>query len=180
MCRNLFGAEPLEVTATGLCTDPETYTMDNVVTVTLKFPGDRLASMTMAYGASDLDDFRIVGTLGNLFSQPAYGMNKGMNHIVTIGESKSEHSHPATDHFGGETRYFSECILNDLQPEADGEEGMLDVRVLAAVERALQTGQPQALEPYSRTKRPVSAQLRELPVPSEPRLVDSHKPSEGR
>lgn len=180
MCRALFGAEPLEVTATGLCTDPESYTMENLVTVTLKFPGERLASMTMAYGAADLDDFRIVGTLGDLFSQPAYGMNKGMKHIITIGESKSEHSHPATDHFGGETRYFSECILTNQQPEADGEEGMLDLRVIAAVERALKTGQPQKLEPYSRKKRPVMDQVRELPVPSQPKLVDSHKPSEGR
>ena len=32
-------------------------------------------------------------------------------------------------------------------PEPDGEEGWRDVRVVAAIERALLTGQPQRLEP---------------------------------
>jgi predicted dehydrogenase len=178
--RNLFGAEPVEVSATGVCTDPETFNMENLVSVTLTFPGNRIASMVMAYGASDLDDFRIVGTLGDLFSQPAFGMNKGMKHITTIGESKREDSYPATDHFGGELKYFSDCILENRQPEADGEEGLLDVRVIAAVERALGTGQLQTLPPYERSKRPVSAQLEKLPKPSEPTLIDVHKPSEGR
>jgi predicted dehydrogenase len=178
--RNLFGAEPIEVFAAGMCTNPEAYNMENLVTVTLKFPGNRMASMVMAYGAADLDDYRIVGTLGDLFSQPAFGMNNGMKHVITIGKSKEEESHPATDHFGGETKYFSDCILNGTWPEADGEEGLLDVRVLAAAQRSLKTGQPQKLEPYARSKRPTEQQLEKLSPPSKPKLVDAHKPQEGR
>lgn len=154
--------------------------MQNVVNVTLKFPGERLASMVMAYGAADLDDFRIVGTLGDLFSQPAFGMNAGMKHVVMVNKSKTEESFPRTDHFGGELKYFSDCILKDRQPEADGEEGMLDIRVIAAVERALETGLPQKLEPYSRTKRPTEAQVEKLKVTKEPELIDAHKPSKGQ
>jgi predicted dehydrogenase len=178
--RNLFGAEPIEVMATAVCSDPETYTMENVVNVTLKFPGERLASMVMAYGAADLDDFRIVGTLGDLYSQPAFGMNAGMKHIVTANKAKTEESFPRTDHFGGELKYFSDCILNDKQPEADGEEGLLDIRVIAAAERALATGQPQKLGPYARAKRPTNAQVEKLDPPKEPELVDVHKPSDGQ
>ena len=39
-----------------------------------------------------------------------------------------------------------------LHFEPDGEEGRLDVRVVAAIGRALQTGQPQALPPIKSPK----------------------------
>ena len=105
----------------------------------------------LSYSGSDLDDYRIVGTLGDLYSTPAYAMPGGFKHTITIGESKTENSFTPTDQFGGELKYFSDCIRpNDEPPEADGEEGMLDIRVIAAVQRALETGQPQKLEPYIR------------------------------
>ena len=177
--RNLFGAEPIEVSATGVRTDDK-FTMDDTVCVTLKFPANRVATMAMSYNAQDIDDFRVVGSLGELFSQPAFQVAKQMKHIVTIGEDKSEESFPKTDHFGGELQYFSNCVLNDHWPEADGEEGLLDVRVIAAVEQALESGMPQSLPPYTRKRRPVSQQVEKLPAAKEAKLIDSHKPSDGQ
>jgi predicted dehydrogenase len=178
--RNLFGEEPTEVFATGVCTDPKKFTMDDTVVVTLKFPHDRVATMAMSYNAQDLDDFRVVGNLGDLFSQPAFGVGSQMKHIVTIGKDKEEKTFHKTDHFGGELKYFSDCILHDRDPEADGEEGMLDVRILEAVERALETGLPQELLPYTRTRRPVPRQVETLDAVKEPELVGVHKPSDGQ
>jgi predicted dehydrogenase len=179
--RNLFGAEPLEVSAMGTRTDPERFRdFDDQVAVNLRFPGDRIATMLMSYSAADLDDFRIVGTLGDLFSSPAFGVGTAMKHEVTINKKKSTESFPKTDHFGGELKYFSDCILNNKHPEADGEEGLLDVRVIAAVERALQTGQPQKLEPYVRKLRPTGQQVEILGAVGEPQFSDVHKPAEGR
>ena len=57
---------------------------------------------------------------------------------------------------------------------------MLDIRVIAAVERALETGQPQTLEPYTRKRRPTEEQVQKLSAPKEPQLIDAHQPSEGR
>lgn len=179
--RNLFASEPLEVSAMGVRTDPERFRdFDDQVAVNLKFPGERLATMLMSYSGADLDDFRVVGTLGDLYSSPAFGMGVAMKHLTTIGKSKSEESFPKTDHFGGELKYFSDCILGDKHPEADGEEGMLDIRVIAAVERALQTGQPQTLEPYVRKRRPGQDQVMKLKATKEPKLIDVHEPQEGR
>ena len=45
-------------------------------------------------------------------------------------EKKEENSFKNTDHFGGELKYFSECILNNESPELNAEEGFADVRVL--------------------------------------------------
>ncbi|HEY4357147.1 MAG TPA: Gfo/Idh/MocA family oxidoreductase [Acidobacteriaceae bacterium] len=179
--RNLFGAEPLEVSAMGIKSDPERFRdFHDTVAVNLRFPGDRLASMVMSYNGADLDDFRIVGTLGDLFSQPAFQVGAAMEHITTIGTHKTEESFPKTDHFGGELKYFSDCILNNRRPKADGEEGLLDIRVIAAVERALETGEPQTLEPYVRRRRPTVDQVEKLSATKEPQLIDAHKPSEGR
>jgi predicted dehydrogenase len=178
--RNLFGEEPIEVSAMGVCTDRECFTMEDTVVVSLKFLSGRVATMAMSYNAQDLDDFRVVGNLGDLFSQPAFGMGTQMKHMVTIGEKKSEKSFKKTDHFGGELKYFSDCILENRAPEADGEEGMLDIRVLEAVEKALQSGTAQTLLPYTRKRRPVSRQVEDLDAVKVPELVSVHKPSDGQ
>ena len=181
MVRNLFGAEPIEVSAMGVRTDPERFRdFDDQVAVNLKFPGERLATMLLSYSGADLDDYRIVGTLGDLYSSPAFGIGAAMKHATTVGKSKSEESFPKVDQFGGELKYFSDCVLNGRQPEADGEEGMLDIRVIAAVERALQTGQVQKLEPYVRNRRPTQEQAEKLKATREPQLIDVHQPQEGR
>jgi predicted dehydrogenase len=184
--RNLFGAEPIEVFATGVCTDPERFhdkegkPFDDTVAVTLKFEGERVASFVLSYNGGDVDDFRIVGSKGDLYSNPAYQVGTAIAHELTVEKKKSSESFKKTDHFGGELKYFSDCILNDENPEPDGEEGMLDVRVLAAIEQSLLTGAVQKLEPYKRTRRPAVNQAEKLGAVSEPKLVGAHKPSEGQ
>ena len=179
--RNLFNAEPIEVRAMGVRTDPERFRdFDDQVAVNLKFPGERIATMLMSYSGADLDDYRIVGTLGDLYASPAFGMRAEMKHLVTVGKTARHESFAKADHFGGELKYFSDCILENKHPEADGEEGMLDIRVIAAVEKALATGLPQTLEPYVRKRRPTKEQAQKLKVTKEPPLIDAHKPQEGR
>ncbi len=71
--RNLFGAEPIEVFATGVCTDPERFVdvngqpFEDTVAVTLKFEAERVASFVLSYNGGDVDDLRIVGSKGDLF-----------------------------------------------------------------------------------------------------------------
>ena len=184
--RNLFGAEPIEVFASGVCTDPERFQdesgkpFEDTVAVTLKFEADRMAAFSVSYSGGDVDDYRIVGSKGDLFSEPAYQVAKAIEHVVTVDKKKSDESFKETDQFGGEMKYFSECVLEDKQPEPDGEEGMLDVRVLAAIERSLTTGTVQTLAPYHRSRRPDVAQAETLGSVKEPKLVSSHKPSDGQ
>ncbi len=184
--RNLFGAEPIEVFATGVCTDPERFvdangkTFEDTVAVTLKFEGSRVATFVLSYNGGDVDDYRIVGHRGSLFSDPAYQVGAAIEQQVVIGKKKSKETFGKTDHFGGELKYFSECILSGKNPEPDGEEGMLDVRVLEAIEQALKTGAVQTLAPYTRSKRPNTGQAETLGTVSEPKLVGASKPSDGQ
>ena len=184
--RNLFGAEPIEVFATGVCTNPESFTdssgkpFDDTVTVTLKFEAERVACFVVSYSGGDCDEFRVVGSKGDLFSKPAYQVGAAMKHVLTIDKKESNESFKETDHFGGELKYFSECVIEGKHPEPDGQEGMLDVRVLAAIEQALLTGTVQKLAPVYRSRRPDLKQVQKLAAVSEPKLVGAHKPGEGQ
>ncbi|MBM7115557.1 Gfo/Idh/MocA family protein [Archangium primigenium] len=178
--RNLFGAEPIEVRATGLRISERHMNFDDVVSVTLKFPGERLAQFVVSYSHSTSQRYELVGDKGSVEVSPAYmyGPDQGIAYRTVIGGNKDQRSHRPTEQFGGETEYFSQCVLENRDPEPDGEEGWLDVRVLAAVERALTTGEPQKLQAYERARRPVRAQVRTLEPVKPPELINTEEPSE--
>ncbi len=175
--RMVFGAEPEEVMAWGM--ETQGWAFHDTVSVMLRFPGDRMAQFTVAYGLNAINEWRVVGTDGDLLVNPGFTFPGPLKHQLRIGDSKTRSDFPAVDQFGGETQYFSECILDDLDPEPDGEEGLLDVRVICAIERALTTGKPQTLVPYHRAKAPATSQKRDLPAIAPPKLVNASEPSKG-
>lgn len=177
--RNLFGAEPVEVMAWGERHRDLPYDFDDTVSVALRFPEGRLAQFTVAYGLDQADSYRVTGTEGDLEVSPGFMFPGPLRHLLSRGGGKSERGFKACDQFGGETRYFSDCVLHDREPEPDGEEGLLDVRVIAAIERALATGQKQALPPATRRKHPHPDQAQTLRAISPPSLMHAAQPGEG-
>jgi len=173
--RNLFRAEPVEVMAWGART--QGFGFHDTVSVLLRFPEERIAQFTVAYGLNPVDEYRVVGTEGDLAVSPGFGFGAGLRHRLTVGESATETGFREVDQFGGETAYFSDCILQGLDPEPDGEEGRLDVRVVAAIGRALETGEKQALPPSHRAKRADPSQAQNLPPVKSPPLAHAAPPS---
>lgn len=176
--RYLFGAEPEKVvSAIGTRRpDNDLGDFDDTVAVTLRMPGDRLAQFTVSYVANSVDSFIIAGTKGSINMSPGYG--KPIEQFVTIGETQSHESFKATDQFGGEMRYFSDCILHDRQPEPDAEEGLADLRVIEGIVRAMETGQPQRLAPFERARRIDSeAQAQTLRAVRKPTPIDVSSPT---
>ncbi|SDV47610.1 Gfo/Idh/MocA family protein [Chitinasiproducens palmae] len=176
--RSLFGAEPIEVSAVGVKRATLPFDFHDTVAVTLRFPGDRLAQFTVSYGADAAEHYRIVGASGDIFAQPAFGFGPGVALSLKVTRDGKTESvdFPETDQFGGELQYFSACVIDGRDPEPSGEEGLADVRVLAAIERALQTGQAQKLEPFHRRTGPNPAEARRLPQIDIPPLVDAAAP----
>ncbi|MDR5784514.1 Gfo/Idh/MocA family oxidoreductase [Caballeronia sp. LZ065] len=180
--RYVFEAEPLEVVSAVGVRHPDAGLgdFDDTVSVTLRFPGDRLAQFVLSYTLNTLDSFFALGTKGNLAMQPCYMYGKPLQHTVTIGQDEKSESFRNTDHFGGELKYFSDCILNDTHPEPDFEEGYADVRVLEGIVKAMETGRPVTFEPFERTRRiDTKAQLETLRAVKSPELVDTSNPGAG-
>ncbi len=180
--RYIFGAEPTEVVSATGTRHPEAGfgDFDDTVAVTLRFPEGRLAQFVLSYYANALDSYAVVGTKGSVQVNPAYMYGRPLEQAITIGESKSQKSFKNTDHFGGELKYFSDCILNGTEPEPDGEEGYADVRVLEGIARALETGNAEKLEPFTRTRRIDTAQGETLAARKSPELVHTSNPGRGK
>ncbi|MGC1331269.1 Gfo/Idh/MocA family protein [Pseudomonas sp.] len=178
--RNLFGEEPLEVSAVGIHTPGRHFDSHDTVTVTLKFSQERLAQFIVSYSMPGSQRFQLIGSEGEIEASPCFGFGEGVAigyRLIKDGEPH-EHQHPVVDQFGGETQYFSECILSGKQPEPDGDEAWRDVRVLAAIEKALESGQPQRLEPLAPRAGIQPDQARQLPLAKVPPYVNTAEPND--
>jgi predicted dehydrogenase len=175
--RNLFGAEPTEVSAFGSRhANSGLGDLDDTVTVMLRFPEGRLAQFVVSYYGNAIDTYTVLGSKGSLQVQPGYTYGKSLEHSLTIGEKKDNITYKNTDHFGGEMKYFSDCILHEIDPEPDAEEGLADVRVLEAIRRSLKTGEMQTLPPFARSKRIDPDQVVRLGALKPPEPVHASSP----
>jgi glucose-fructose oxidoreductase len=168
--RNLFGAEPISVYAVGTRTAGRAFNFDDTVAVTLRFPNERVAQFTVSYASAPAESFTLVGTKATVHASPCFmfGPKIGISYTEKTAEGSKTHDFSPVEQFGNETQYFSDCILNDRHPEADGEEGMLDVRVLAAIERSLETGEVVTLDPVQRKRQVQPEQALKLKPAKEP------------
>ena len=178
--RNLFGAEPMEVVAFSANNgDSRFLQCEETTCAILRFPGrERLASFTCSFNAADAATYRVVGTRGELVMDPAYEYAEALKQRVTINGRTRQRTFPKRDQFAPELVSFSECILTGAAPEPSGLEGLADVRVIRALYRSADTGQPVTLEPFSKEDRPsLDQELRRPPV-KKPELVNTESPSE--
>jgi glucose-fructose oxidoreductase len=168
--RNLFGLEPIAVHAVGTKTPGRGFNFHDTVAVTLRFPGERLAQFTVSYATAPAEFFDLAGTKAGIHASPCFmfGPKIGITYVEKTSAGSKEHSFDPVEQFGNETQYFSDCILNDRHPEADGEEGLFDMRVLEAVERSLETGETVALEPVQRSRHVQPDQALKLKPAKEP------------
>lgn len=177
--RYLFGEEPIEVAAAIAARHPEAGLgdLDDTIAVTLRFPGNRLAQFTVTYYANQIDSLIIAGTKGSIQLRPAYVYGVGLEQEVAVGDTRSHEAFSPTDQFGGELRYFSECILNDRHPEPDVEEGLADLRIVEAVLATLKSGRATPLRPFERSRRiDPHSQRQTLPPAPAPEPVHASSP----
>jgi predicted dehydrogenase len=181
--RYIFEDEPVEVvSAVGTKHTQSKFPQDffDTVAVTLRFAQNKLAQFNLSYFGSPLNALVVVGTEGSLELDPAYTFGKALSQTITLGEKQENRSFKNTDHFGGELKYFPECILNDESPEPDGEEGFADVRVLEGIMSALQSGDAVQLSPFQRSRRiDTERQKMTLDAVSTPELVHASNPGKG-
>jgi predicted dehydrogenase len=171
--RHLFDAEPTLVWANAVEKDG----VDDTTSAVLRFPGDRLAQFCVSNSVAGVSSYRIGGSKGDLRVEPAYEYVDPLVHHLTIDEETKKKTFKKGDQFAPELRYFSECILNDREPEPSGEEGFCDVRVVEAILESARNGQPVLLSPYERTKRPTLEQADHARPVRKPKTVHAPSPS---
>lgn len=170
--RHCLGSEPQEVTAMKVHGngDPRFTEVEGSMAVTMRFPKDRLAQFIISFESDDTDTYRVIGTEGEITVEQGYDFHFNPRIWLTKGRDRREIEVPDTDHFAGQTAYFSDCILAGKRPVPDGEEGLADVRALLAIEAAAKSGQAQKVDTPQRDNHPDADCLRVLPR-TERRLV---------
>jgi predicted dehydrogenase len=171
--RQLFEAEPTEVFADAVFVDG----VDDTLSAILHFPGDRIAQFTVSNSVAGVSSYRIAGTEGDLRVEPGYEYVGELVHHLTIGDDTKTRKFKRGDQFAPELKYFSECVLNDREPEPSGEEGWCDVRVVEALLRSARSRQPVALPAYARRRRPSPLQSDHEPPVKKPKVVHAPEPS---
>jgi predicted dehydrogenase len=178
--RYLFQAEPVEVSALTArrAGDPRFGEIDEQVSASLRFPGERLATFTASFGAADVASYELVGTKGSLRLDPAYEYAAPITLETRLGGKTRKKVFKKTDQVAAELDYFADCVARDREPEPSGWEGLHDVRIIQAVMEAAATGKKVRLSLPDRRQRPTGKQgMQRSPVAAKPSLIDAESPS---
>ncbi len=177
--RYLFQDEPIAAFATTGNNGEERFSeVDEMITAILRFPGDRLATFTVSFGASKVSTYQVVGTKGDLRVDSAYATQGEIKHTLTIDAEKQEQSFGPHDQLAAEFIYFSDCILHDKEPEPSAQEGLIDVKIICSLYQSIETGSFVELDLPKRQQRPTIAQAIERPpLQKQPELVHAADPS---
>src|SRR6185436_11361161 len=174
--RHFFRAEPVEVFAV---TSGRKGGAEETASAILRFPGGRLATFCVSFGAHKTSEYRVVGTKGSIRADPGYELASGLKLYLDGQDGRKTLAYRKRDQFAPELIHFSDCILNGREPEPSGAEGLADVRVIRALYRSAESGHPVALAARRRPRRTEPSRRQEITRPPVrmPRLVGATPPS---
>lgn len=176
--RYIFQSEPIEVMGYQFGGDERFEEgVDETTVAILRFPDDRVAQFTCSQGLASVSSYRIVGTKGDIRLEPAYGYATELVRYQTVEGETEVRLYPKRDQFAPQLVYFSDCILEDREPEPSGYEGLADVRVMEAIAKSAREGKPVRLPEFERTMRPsLDISMRKPPV-EKPDTVEAPSPT---
>ncbi|WP_206603133.1 Gfo/Idh/MocA family protein [Leptolyngbya ohadii] len=177
--RYLFQDEPIEVFAfAGTNGEPRFSEVEEMATAVLRFSNDRLATFTVSFGAASVSTYQVVGTKGDLRLDPAYSWNGELKHYLTVNGETQERSFPDHSQLAAEFTYFSNCILNDTQPEPSGQEGLNDVRIIRSLYQSIKLERPVRIARLDDHQHPTIDQaISQPPNAEQPDLVNASTPN---
>lgn len=170
--RHTFGDEPIEAIAMedSMPGDHRFNSVGEMYSATLRFPKGRIAHFFASFGSEPIDQYRVIGTKGDLEVVSGYRFDTPTTIRLLKSGKLTEKEFPQFDHFSGQAAYFSDCILRNAEPEADGNEGLNDVRAMRAIETAARTGQAQKIVNRPKSIYP-TAEMKKVFPPTARRLL---------
>lgn len=176
--RYLLRSEPTEVTARSANNGEERFqNIEEMTSVVMRFPGERLATFTCSFGAADVSRYSLIGTKGLLTADPAYEYATAIKHQIMVSGKSRTRTFPKRGQFAAEISYFSDCVLKDKEPEPSGLEGLADVRIVQAIYESARTGKTVRLPELPAKKRPTLNQEIRRPAHEKPATVHAKSPS---
>uniref|UniRef100_UPI0035CA93B7 Gfo/Idh/MocA family protein n=1 Tax=uncultured Sphingomonas sp. TaxID=158754 RepID=UPI0035CA93B7 len=141
--RYMTGEEPIAVTARESTdrTDPRFHEVEDIIDWTLEFPSGAIASCQSMYSANQ-NHILLMGDQGRIELEPATRYDG--NHMW-LGKDARERevtppSGPGKTQFAGQLDHMAESVASGRQPIVSGEEGLLDMRIVAAIYRSAREG----------------------------------------
>ena len=170
--RYLFQDDPIEAFARTTRGHEKRFgEVEETASCVLRFPEDRVASFTCSFGAAVTSSYRVVGTKGDLRLDMAYAYSEPREMVITVNGRSTTRTWGEFDQFAPELEHFSECVLENRDPEPDGYEGLADVRIISALYESARLGRPVRIQPVVRERRPEPSQAVAKPKIHEPELV---------
>ena len=136
-CRFLTGEEPSDMKADCSVVDRDGRFKDveENLAWTMKFPSGIIASCNTTYGANMPGFYRVHGTKGMIHLEPAFAY-QGIRFTSRIqGEPPVDEPAKEADpsQFRVEAEEFADCIVNNRETRANGEEGLKDMKLMMAL-----------------------------------------------
>jgi len=133
--RYSIGKEPVSVTAQEYKTDYEKFAeVDETVTWQMEFPGGHVSNSYTSYTTPA--NHLYISTERRWFNLiPAFNYN-GIQGSTNRGQLDL----PEENQQAVQMDTFSKCILDNLDSDASGEEGLKDLKVIEAIYKAIETG----------------------------------------
>jgi predicted dehydrogenase len=136
-CRYLTHEEPAHIEGYSSVVDRDGRfdEVEENVSWTMKFPSGVVASCNTTYGAEMPGFFRVHGSKGMIHMEPAFAY-QGLHLRAQIhGEPPIDEPNNQKDpyQFVLEADDFAECVLENKEPKANGEEGLRDMQWMTEI-----------------------------------------------
>lgn len=139
--RYLTGEEPVEVRAMVSSTegDPRFREVEETCLFQLRFPSGAVASLSSSYGHADVKRIQVMGEQASLELDPATDYYK---HNLWVRTKQQERKVQVEDgnQFALQMDHMAGCVLEGKEPRTPGEEGLRDVRIMAAIYESAREG----------------------------------------
>jgi predicted dehydrogenase len=173
-----FGETPLEVVGLAASGEDSRFQeVDESVSAVLKYPGGKLATFTCSFGAASSSYFHVSGSKGSVCLDPAFDFEMPLAQYLTLGGKTRKKSFPLRDQFAPELHYFSGCVLNGVDPEPSGVEGLNDVLTMEAIRASIAQGNRIKLKGLGKEPLPEPSQEEKRAPVHAPKLVNAKTPA---
>ncbi len=137
--RTIANTEPVEVQAFAAWSSSG---VDNMMSGTLRFAGDLLASFECGLNTKRRESYEIGGTDASLRVPDAFLPGAGEVFIEELrdGEEPIFHSIASVDEYQCMVEHFAACVLDGSQPRYSADEAALNMRVIEALYQSVRSG----------------------------------------